>query len=182
MISFRCPQCTISLWRETRGDGSHLERLIKFSVAEALVAVPLTVLTLCICFAYYIFGIKSKVGTLQVLLLLGFVLSSAFVLLFMTQGLWFMVQQRRTQGVRWWRDGIPSEAEFATGMALSLGIFVAAWWLLSMSLTFEAYLGTMVPSLGLKTGWLASKQVLVTALSYLAHHLLLPTIVPTLPE
>jgi hypothetical protein len=130
-----------------------LEKLVKVTAAEGLVAGPLTVIALSVYVAYFFFGPAAQIGTVQVLLLVGFVLLSSVVLLLVSQGFWLMVQQRRTQGVKWWGGDLDSGLDEALRMSFHMFSVLAGCWLLWMSLTLEAYgpyIRAYVPALSLR--------------------------------
>lgn len=145
MNSSRCPQCTILLWRGRPIDYSQLERLVKFTAAAGLVAVPMTVFALYCCLAYYIIENKNKFGMTQAVPFLSFIALSALVLTLMWGGLSFMMERRRTQGIKWWGAGIDSELEQAFRMAMAGMSLAAGCWLLLVSVICEAYIGTFAP-------------------------------------
>lgn len=138
-----------------------MEKLVKVVVAEVLVAVPLNVASLCICFAYYIFGTTDQISILQMFLLLGFVLMSALFLTTVGSMVWIIMGQRRTQRVRWWGaqwlvkfngNSINNESEAEWGVRMAMRGFAVpvGWWLLLMSMTFQSYAVVFVPSLDLR--------------------------------
>ena len=120
-------------------DRSRLEKLAKITAAEGLVAGPLTVIALSTYVAYFFFGPAARIGTVQLLLLVGFVLLSSVVLLLLSQGFWLIVEERQSQGVKWWGGDIDSGLDEALRMTLHMFSVLAGCWLLLVSLTLEAY-------------------------------------------
>ena len=127
-----------------------MEKLVKITAAEGLVAGPLTAFALCVYFAYFFFGPAARIGVVQVLMLVSYVVFSGVGLLFVSQGWLLMVQRRRAQGLDWWGGDLDSVLDEAWRMSFHVFSIITGLWLLAMSFTVEAYIGVVMPILRLK--------------------------------
>ena len=143
----RCPQCTITLWRVPHvEEGSLLESLVKVTAAMALVSIPLTTITLYTCFKYHIFTSPDPIEITRGVLLGIFGLFSVPIYFMEGYGLWFSWERRGTLGLRWW-GGDLEEAQIGEAATMTMMFFtpLALWWMISMSVTLEAYVGPFAP-------------------------------------
>jgi hypothetical protein len=127
-----------------------LEKLVKITAAEGLIAGPLTVFALCVYLAYFFLGPAARIGIIQVLLLVSYVLFAGVGLLLVSQGWLLMLQQRQAQGLNWWGGDLDAGLDEAWRMTFHMFSIIAGLWLLAMSLTVEAYIGVVTPILRLK--------------------------------
>lgn len=107
----------------------------------------MTMFALYCCFAYYIYDSETGFGIFQALPLVSVTALSLLALVFVWEGLSFMLARRRLQGTKWWGAELDSNDEQAWRMAMTGMAIFAGCWLLLVSGTCEAYLGTFTPVL-----------------------------------
>lgn len=115
-----------------------MEKLVKLAAAEGLVAIPLTIYLLYICFVYYVLysphRLGSLIGGVQMALFVIFGLLSALVLTILFSGGRLMFQRRQESGLRWWGADMSAEMEPGFRMGLSAMTLAVAWWIAVVSL------------------------------------------------
>lgn len=120
-----------------------MEKMVKATAAEMIVAVPLTIYNLYVCSGYYLFNfpyrIGSLIGSFQMFLFVGSVLLSIVVLALVWQGMSTMIEMRRTCGLKWWGADMDVDVEPGFRMATCGFSAVGAWWLASVSLGIASH-------------------------------------------